>query len=317
MVSRVINAKKIWIYEKKAVILRIMKHIRIVSPSGAVSPDFVFGARARLESWGYRVSIGQHALEQYGRFAGRCEDRLADLNEALSDANVDIVLCSRGGYGLQQIVDQVNLPNTTCPLIVGYSDITELHSLLNLHGIPSLHASMCKALTELSDDDAALLAMRAALAGDPTIFHAVPHVQNKRGTVIGKLIGGNLSVLYGLQGTPYALSALIDACEHPPILMLEDISEKHYHIDRMMHNLRLSGVLEKIGGLVLGHWTDCADDDSMRCSLLDTLLDVVVKYDYPIWVNAPFGHVDSNMPLLLGAQYQLSVQEEGVSLMRV
>lgn len=295
-----------------------MKHIRIVSPSGVISPDYVLGACARLESWGYRVSIGQHALQQYGRFAGRCEDRLFDLNKALSDEDVDIVLCSRGGYGMQQIVDKVVLPEASrCPLVVGYSDITELHSLLSLHGVASLHASMCKALTELGDSDEALLAMRAALANNPIVYRAASHAQNKPGEVVGKVIGGNLSVLFGLQGTPYSLSTIVDACEQPPILMLEDICEKHYHIDRMMHNLRLSGILGKIGGLVFGQWTDCHDDDAMGRSLLDTLLDVVSDYDYPVWVDAPFGHIDSNMPLLLGSQYRLTIQEDGVILARV
>ena len=143
-----------------------MKHIRIISPSGAINPQLILRAQQRLQSWGYHATIGQYAMQQYGRFAGTAQQRLSDINQALADPSIDIILCSRGGYGLQQILDKIILPTRPkyeWPLIVGYSDITELHSLMALHGVPSLHMSMCKDLSELADDDPTLLAMREAL----------------------------------------------------------------------------------------------------------------------------------------------------------
>ena len=271
-----------------------MKHIRIISPSGAIEPAYITQAQQRLESWGFRVSIGRHALGQDGRFAGTAAERLADINEALADPEIDIILCSRGGYGLQQIIDQIELPTRAkeeWPLLVGFSDITELHALMSLNGVPSLHASMCKALATLPEESPALQATREALQGE--YKNAISIFQGK------KIIGGNLSVLYGLQGTPYSLNAIIDTCEEPPVLLIEDIAERHYHIDRMLNNLRMSGVLARLGGVIVGQFTDCDDDPKMGCSLQDTIRHIFADYDYPVIWDAPYGHMDDNMPIFL------------------
>ena len=271
-----------------------MKHIRIISPSGAIEPEYITRAQQRLESWGFRVSLGAHAFTQRGRFAGTSEERLADINEAFSDPNIDIILCSRGGYGLQQIIDKIQLPTRTkeeYPLLVGFSDITELHSLMSLHGVPSLHASMCKALATLPEDSPALQATKMALQG--TQKSAIPAFPGK------SIIGGNLSVLYGLQGTPYSLNAIMDQCEEAPVLLIEDIGERHYHIDRMLNNLRMSGVLARLSGVIVGQFTDCDDDPKMGCTLQESIKQVFAGYDYPVIFEAPYGHVDDNMPIFL------------------
>jgi hypothetical protein len=143
-----------------------MKHIRIISPAGVIEPNYVTKAKDRLESWGFHVSLGTHVFDQYGRFAGTVEKRLEDINAAFADATVDIILCSRGGYGLQQIVDKIVLPTRPkekWPLVVGFSDVTILHALMSVNGVPSLHASMCKALASLADEDDALVRLRKAL----------------------------------------------------------------------------------------------------------------------------------------------------------
>ena len=122
-----------------------MKHIRIISPSGVIEPDYIAKAKDRLESWGFQVSIGRHAFDVCGRFAGKAADRLLDLNEAFSDASVDIILCSRGGYGLQQIIDQVVLPSrpkSEWPLVVGFSDITVLHALMSAFSMSSVSTGL-------------------------------------------------------------------------------------------------------------------------------------------------------------------------------
>jgi muramoyltetrapeptide carboxypeptidase len=111
--------------------------------------------------------------------------------------------------------------------------------------------------------------------------------------------------LYGLQGTPYSLQHVIAQCAEPPILFIEDISENHYHIDRMLHNLRMSGVFERIGGLIVGEFTDCPDDASMGCTLRESIRQIVEPYTFPVLFDYPSGHIDSNYPLLLSATYQL------------
>lgn len=290
----VAKVEKRFVYVRKKHYLCTMKHIRIISPSGAIEPAYITQAQQRLESWGFRVSVGTHAFEQKGRFAGTSEERLADINEAFSDPDIDIILCSRGGYGLQQIIDQVELPDCAkeqYPLLVGFSDITELHALMSLNGVPSLHASMCKVLATLPEDAPALQATKEALQGQ--YKNAISIFQGK------KIIGGNLSVLYGLQGTPYSLDAIIDRCEEAPVLLIEDICERHYHIDRMLNNLRMSGVLARLSGVIVGQFTDCDDDPKMGCTLQDTIRQVFADYDYPIIFDAPYGHMDDNMPVFL------------------
>ena len=314
-----------------------MKHIRILSPASAIDPQWINRARTRLEQWGFVVSVSEHANGTIGRCSAPDALRVADLNAAFADPTVDIILCSRGGYGMQRIIDQVVLPTRPkeqWPLLVGFSDITELHSLLSIHGVPSLHANMCKDLSLLPDDDIALIAEREFLLAEalpsllsltspllPKTYHPSPHhvhapctihhvnasPLNRSGEAKGKLIGGNLSVLYGLQGTPYSLQRVIEQCAEPPILFIEDISENHYHVDRMLHNLRMSGVLDAISGLVVGQFTDCEDDPSMGCTLLESIRQVVEPYSFPVLFDYPSGHIDSNYPLLLSADYHLLV----------
>lgn len=274
-----------------------MKHIRIISPSGAIDPTYIITSKVRLESWGYHVTVGTYAMGQYGRFSGTEEERLADLNEAFADASADVILCSRGGYGLQQIVDKIVLPTrpkSEWPLVVGFSDVTVLHALMSLHGVPSLHASMCKALATLPEEDVSLQHLRQAL--ELGIEYWNPVVAGFMGR---KVIGGNLSVLYGLQGTPYSLHAIIDQCTEAPVLLIEDISERHYHVDRMLNNLRLSGVFDRLGGVIVGQFTDCDDDPKMGTTLRGTIINTLAKYDYPTVMDAPIGHVDGNYPIVL------------------
>ncbi len=270
-----------------------MKHIRIISPSGAIDPSYIDGATARLRAWGYKVSEGAHARDARGRFAGTDEERLADLNEALQDESVDMILCSRGGYGMQRIIDKV--APVTKP-IIGFSDITALHQLSGINHQPSLHGIMCKHIATLPEDSEPMVALRQLLAGAPMEYRWESHPLNRPGQAFAPIVGGNLSVLYGLQGTPYGLSKL---SYQFPILLIEDIAERHYHIDRMIRNLRLSGVLAHLSGLIVGQFSDCEDDKLMGESIYETIKEAVADYDYPVLFNAPIGHVERNMPLWL------------------
>lgn len=295
-----------------------MKHIRIISPAGAIDSQWINRAKIRLEQWGFHVSVSDHAYGNLGRFSATDEERIADINAAFADPTIDIILCSRGGYGLQRIIDRIVLPQRPkeqWPLLVGFSDITALHSLLSLNGVVSLHANMCKDISLLPADDIALQAERdflllfhrdMAASSITTLLHTNSPL-NRSGKAVGKLIGGNLSVLYGLQGTPYSLNHIIEQCAEPPILFIEDICENHYHIDRMLNNLRLCGVFDAIGGLVVGQFTDCSDDPSMGCTLQESIRQVVEDYSFPVLFDYPSGHITSNYPLLLSAQYQLIV----------
>ena len=294
-----------------------MKSIRIISPSGVIEPSYIDGAHARLRAWGYKVSEGAHARNAYGRFAGTDEERLSDLIDALNDPTVDIILCSRGGYGLQRIIDRV--PPITKP-IIGFSDITALHQLSALSHQPSVHGIMCKHITPLPEESEPIQAMKKLLSGETLEYRWTAHPLNRKGNASAPIIGGNLSVLYGLQATPYGLASVISKCKMPsadtpkPILLIEDICERHYHIDRMIRNLRMSGVLENLSGLIVGQFTDCEDDELMNQSVYETIREAVEDYDYPVVFDAPVGHVEKNMPLWLGTTAYLSVTPKGALL---
>lgn len=287
-----------------------VKHIRIISPSGAIDPSYIDGASARLRAWGFAVSEGKHVRSSWGRFAGTDEERLSDLIEALNDPTVDIILCSRGGYGLQRIIDRV--PAITKP-IIGFSDITALHQLSAISNQFSVHGIMCKHIATLPEDSDPIVSLRKLLAGEALEYRWAAHPLNNPGHACAPVVGGNLSVLYGLQATPWGLQQSAFRIQFP-ILLIEDIGERHYHIDRMMRNLRMSGVLAHLSGLVVGQFSDCEDDPLMQQSVYETIKEVVADYDYPVLFNAPIGHVAHNLPLWLNRHATIQSNTESILL---
>ncbi len=281
-------------------------HIRIVCPSGSIDPTLIDAAKRRLEAWGHCVTEGQFTRTSWGRFAATDEQRLSDINVAFADPEVDAILCARGGYGLQRIIDRIH---PTKKLVIGFSDITALHQLMHTIGVPSLHSIMCKHIAILPEDSEPIRLFRQFLDNNPQSTIHNPQSTSRCGAARGTLVGGNLSVLYGLQGTPYSLSSLLLYSSTPlhPILFIEDIAERHYHIDRMMQNLRLSGVLANLSGLIVGQFTDCEQDPGMQETIEETILRAVAEYDYPVAFNFPAGHVENNLPLWLGREVELKV----------
>lgn len=296
-----------------------MHRLQIISPSGAIDPQLIDLTETYFRHIGWQVGEGRCARSRYGRFAATAQERLQDLMEAITDSQNDVVLCARGGYGLQQIIDSLPhwTPEQHLPLIVGFSDITCLHQWCARQGRVSLHAMMCKGLSQAvqDNDHAALEQWVQAVEGTPLRYVLPAHELNRHGQACGKLIGGNLSVLYGLQATPLGLDKLVaDGKEKQHILFIEDISERHYHIDRMMNNLRMSGVLAHISGLVVGQMTDCEDDPGMSCSVMQTIAQAVADYDFPVLFGFPAGHDHPNLPLRMGATCRLNINSDHVLL---
>ena len=148
-----------------------------------------------------------------------------------------------------------------------------------------------------------------AVEGGKPVYDLPAHPLNRSGKASGTFVGGNLSVLYGLQGTPFGLDTLLNThaqnAESHYILFLEDIGERHYHIDRMMNNLRMSGVLGRIDGLVVGQMTDCPDDEGMQCTVYQTIARAVADYTYPVIFGFDAGHGTPNHSLCMGAVSQM------------
>jgi len=284
--------------------------ISIISPAGVINPDLIEGAAQRLKNWGFEVSEGRYAREVCGRYAGTEAQRIHDLQEAINDDSLMAVLCSRGGYGLAQIIDKIDFS----PLqkqhkwLIGFSDITIMHAALsNLH-VPSVHGVMAKHLTELPDESDSLQLLKNILKGHRPVYQIAGDAMNREGYVKGILTGGNLSVLMGLRGTPF------EPDYQDSILFIEDIAEEPYHIDRIMQNFRLGGVFSKISGLVVGHFTNCKEDPLMHKSIKEIILTATAGYHFPVCFGFPAGHEDENHPLILGSEVSLEVKSSEIKL---
>ena len=284
--------------------------IRIVSPSGNIEPKYIVGAKKTLSSWGLNVTEGKFARTKYGRFAGTEAQRIADLQEALDDPSVNAILCSRGGYGVAQIIDKLDFSTfaKSPKWLIGFSDITILHNAISNLGIASIHGIMAKHLTQFPADSIHVQKCREILFGQMPTYVVPKHRLNKVGIAQGKLIGGNLSVLIGLRGSQFDLDYKNN------ILFIEDIAERPYHIDRLMQNLRFSGALAQLSGLVVGQFSDCDEDPLMKKSVAQIIASAVSEYDYPVCFNFPAGHVDNNFPLKLGETVQFEVTKRAVIL---
>ena len=282
---------------------------RSVSPAGKIEKEVVFKAVETLTSLGYNVEIAENALSEYGRFSGTDEERCSDINDAIRDESVKAILCSRGGYGVARIIDKIDIDalQRTPKWIIGYSDITALHSLVQQNGILSIHAQMCKLTGELPETEP-IRALFDLLKGEyKRVTCYKNHKFNRMGVAEGNLIGGNLAVISGLRATPY------DFNYQNSILFIEDIGETPYKIDRIIQNLRLSGVLSEIKALIVGQFTDCGDQYSKE-DIYSNISSIMSEYNIPICFDFPVGHVDYNMPMVEGCKARLLINDIDATL---
>lgn len=276
--------------------------VTLLSPAGAVDPQWVQQAATVLSNWGLQVNLSKHVLDTAGRFAGSDVDRLADLQQAINDPLCEAIFCSRGGYGVVRLLEKIDGSSLRKhpKWLIGFSDISALHQAFLLNGACTIHGGMAKAIAaqQLAANNLHRLLFEGHIS-----YACTPHPLNRYGQAKGRLVGGNLSVLYGLQGTPWALRT------HKRILVLEDLAEPMYHIDRMLHNLKLSGALKQLAGLVVGQFTQINNDNSFDGGVYGIIWEAVKDYDYPVIFDFPIGHTDNNQPLILGAKTQLTVTQ--------
>lgn len=296
----------------------------IVSPSSKIDKSFLKGAKKRLKSWGLEVVMAKHAGSSHGTYAGSIRQRLEDLQEAMDDEKAKVILCSRGGYGAVHLVGKLDFTKFRehPKWLVGFSDITALHNVFQQNGFASLHALMARHLTVEAEDDFCTLALKDVLFGhlSPDAAESVEaseeafdytcpaHKLNHKGKCTGILRGGNLSVFYGLRGTPYDIPA------EGTVLFIEDVGERPHAVERMMYNLKLSGVLGKLSGLIIGQFTEYVENHSLGKDLYGALADLMKEYDYPVCFGFPVGHVPMNLPLINGAEVTLEVGRKEVKL---
>jgi len=284
--------------------------VAIVATARAVfSKDLEF-AKDWLTSCGYRVMLANNIDHTYHQFAGDDAMRINALQKIIDDDNIDAIWFGKGGYGCARVVDHINFE----PLMertkwfIGYSDPTVFHLALFNKGIMSLHGVMPVGLAEKSVDSRVHL---NDLLRGKTLHYRLEKVSalNRDGEVEGRLIGGNLSVIQSVIGSPSSLYPKDN------ILFLEDLDEYLYHIDRMMINLKRNGVFERVNGLIIGSFSAMKDNDvAFGKTAYSIIRDVVEQYDLPMYFGFPAGHEVDNYPLLLGEKVIMKVQNAQLNL---
>ncbi len=252
-------------------------------------------AVANAHSLGWEPIVGAHAMARQGYLAGSDRDRADDLNRALRDTRVDGVWCLRGGYGTMRILEAIEYDalRANPKAIIGYSDITALHLAIAARcGIGTFHGPTARAT--LTDFSRRSLARAVGANGEPCGVAASARVL-RAGVARGPLVGGNLALLTALIGTPYA--ARCDGA----ILVLEDVNEPAYRIDRMLRHLRLAGILGKCSALLLGDFTLRTDSDDDPMMLETSLREAADAVNGPCLAGIPVGHIDDQWTLPLGA----------------
>jgi len=287
--------------------------IRIVSPAGAISsPEVLESMVSRLREEGYEVETGSHSLGCHFQYSGTDEERLVDLQEALDDRKTAVILSSRGGYGTIRIVEQLDLSSFRRypKWVVGYSDITVLHNLLQVTGYQSVHGMMCRiGFKENVFPSESLESLLQVLRGEKPGYRWPSLPQNRAGNTAAPLTGGNLAILYSLTGTPY------DIDTRGKILFIEDIGEYLYQLDRMMISLRLAGKFDHLAALLVGDFSQLKDNDNpFGKDYREIILDAVKGYNFPVVFGFPAGHEMRNLALLLGGNYQLRAKGGECSL---
>ena len=286
--------------------------IGIVCPSGTLSAKKAATCISTLEAWGYKVKVGKTVGSQHHYFSATDEARAADMQEMLDDKNVQAVLCGRGGYGMSRIIDVLDFKKFKKhpKWVIGFSDITLLHNhFYQVLKTASLHAPMAGAFNNGGATNEWVLSLKHALGGKKANYKSVPHAHNKVGSATGKLVGGNLTLVAHAVGTVSGLQT------KNAILFLEDIGEYKYNIDRMMLQLKRSGMLKNLAGLIVGGFTQTKDSDpAFGATVYEIIEAAVAAYKYPVCYDFPVSHDKENYALKHGAVYTLQVTAKKVNL---
>lgn len=281
--------------------------VGIISTARKISELEVQPAVDKLESWGLEVVKGKFLHESDNQFAGTVDQRTYDLQMMLNDKDIRAIFCARGGYGTVQIIDNIDWSafRRSPKWIVGYSDITVLHSHINGHcGIETIHATMPINFPKDGKDNTATSSLHSSLFYGKNVYEFFSHIFNKKGTIQARIVGGNLSILYSLLGSNSDLNT------DKSILFIEDIDEYIYHIDRMMNNLDRNNKLKHIKALVVGGMTDMNDNTIPYGETAEQIIHrFAEKYHFPVCFNFPAGHQSDNRAIILGRSAVLEITE--------
>lgn len=279
--------------------------IAIVATARKNIDDNLKPAIALAKSWGLEVVIGKSIGLDDHQLAGTDEQRAADFQSMIDNPNIKAIWCVRGGYGTARMLDLVDFAKfkESPKWVIGFSDVTVLHSHLNTLGIASIHGIMPLNVEKASPEVEETL--RKSLFGETLEYTVSCENENKLGVAEGELVGGNLSILYSLMGSKSQVN-----CKGK-ILFLEDLDEYLYHIDRMMLSLKRCGCFEGLNGLVVGSFIKMHDNEiPWGKTAHQIILDVTKKYNFPIVFNFPAGHIHDNNTLIFGKKVSLNSNDK-------
>ena len=281
--------------------------ILIIATARARSQEQLAPAIKILKNWGLIVELGKNIFNTHHQFAGTDEERTQDLQWAINHKTAKAVLIAGGGYGTLRIIDNVNFSKLKKypKWFIGYSDTTVIHSRLQKLNIACIHGTMA---FQFPKNKVATTAIQKLLFGEKLNYTIPQNKLNKIGTAKGEVIGGNLSLVYALNGSKDDLKT------KNKILFIEDLDEQLYHIDRMMLNLKRSRKLKNLAGLIVGGMTDMKDNTvPFGKTAEEIILDCVKEYKYPVCFGFPAGHIAKNMAIYLGKNANLVVEKNKVN----
>lgn len=295
--------------------------IGITCPAGFISLEDVQPAVVLMQSWGFEVEIGKTVGKRSFTFGGTDEERANDFQYMLDNPNVKAVMCARGGYGVVRIIDRLNFRHFAAhpKWVIGFSDITLLHSHINRNfHAATLHSKMCNSFPKdwnLAEPIQAetILSIKEALTGKKMIYTSPASEFNRLGKATGELVGGNLSLLANAAGSKSDLQT------KGKILFLEDTHEQLYNLDRLFYNLKRSGKLTHLAGLIIGGFALKPDDpdEEFGETISEIVLEKVKEYAYPICFDFPVGHQKNNFALKCGVKHVLEVKLDEAILVEV
>ncbi len=281
--------------------------IAIVAPARKTSREELKPAVDVLNSWGYEVVFGDNLFKELNQFSGSDEERAFDFQKALDADDIKAILIARGGYGILRIIDKLDFTKfvKNPKWIIGYSDVTIFHSHINKnYSIDTLHATMPLNFPVDGSINQSLNTLHTALKGESLSYEIEKHSLNRKGSAKGELCGGNLSILYALS------ASVSDINTDGKILFIEDLDEYLYHIDRMMLNLKRSGKLDKLAGLIVGGMSEMRDNTvPFGKTAVEIIAETVAEYNYPVCFNFPAGHTSENYALIMGRNVRLTVDD--------
>ena len=283
--------------------------VAIVCTARKFFPEDAKPAIELLESWGLKVKLGKTIGLDSCQLGGTDQERAADFQSQLDDDNIKAIWCARGGYGTVRIIDQldfskfVNHPKW----VMGFSDVTVLHSHIHTLGVATLHSIMPFTVPKAPEEVRATL--KAALFGEKLVYQIPTKFYDIQGKAKGILVGGNISILYSLLGSKSSIDT------RGKILFIEDLDEYLYHIDRMMYNLKRNGYFDQVKGIIVGSMTDMHDNEiPFGQNEVQIITAIAQSYDIPIVFEFPAGHQRDNRTLILGSFVDFEVNSTDVIL---